>query len=225
MSTLSKAEGGAGNWDGMFNGSVIPSGGLMVRMCLRLPRGRETSKPRRYTLAVAMKGLALVVIGALGLASCRSAKNSPQEEVGAGDNPTPSGAAVLPDPCIEFLRQVRCWLRAAGNDTADVDRAVGNARASFEGRPHAAEACERASVFRADLIASSGCAHAGGDATKLPDATPAQCPEGEHFFVRRDGHVSGCHRDCTLPADCPDGSRCASLGSAAGGPIDEQFCE
>jgi len=34
----------------------------MVRMRIRLPRKRETSKPRRYTLSVAMKGSALAIL-------------------------------------------------------------------------------------------------------------------------------------------------------------------
>jgi hypothetical protein len=80
-------------------------------------------------------------------------------------------------------------------------------------------------ALRADLLASAGCAHAGDDLSKLPPAVAAVCPAGEHFFVRRDGHVSGCHRECALPADCPGGSLCASIGSVAGGPTDQSFCE
>jgi hypothetical protein len=48
---------------------------------------------------------------------------------------------------------------------------------------------------------------------------------GEFFFLRRDGRISGRHRDCALPADCPDGSSCKSIGTAPGGPVEEQFCE
>jgi hypothetical protein len=59
----------------------------------------------------------------------------------------------------------------------------------------------------------------------LPDSAAVECPAGEFFFVRRDGHVSGCHRDCTSSADCPSGSACESTGSVPGGPIEEPFCE
>jgi len=144
-------------------------------------------------------------------------------EDGAANTAAPPGA--LAPPCVELLGQLQCWLRSAGNETEAVARAVGNARASFETRPEAAEACERAMVFRAELVASVGCTHAGGDARTLPPGVPVPCRPGEHFFVRRDGHVSGCHRDCTFPTDCPVGTSCNSVGSAAGGPIEEPFCE
>jgi hypothetical protein len=210
----------------MFNGAFIPARGFDGADARPVAsQARDVEAETIYALSVATKGSALVFVGALGLASCRSEKSTSPAEVSAGEGPAAGGAAVLPDPCVDFLRKVRCWLRAAGNDAAEVDRAVGNARASFEARPQPAEACERASVFRAELIASAGCAHAGGDSSKLPAAVPVECPTGEYFFMRRDGHVSGCHRDCALPADCPDGSRCASVGSAADGPIDEPFCE
>ena len=49
--------------------------------------------------------------------------------------------AALPAPCAQFLAQLQCWLRASGNDTTEVDRAVGDARALFEARSDAAESC------------------------------------------------------------------------------------
>jgi hypothetical protein len=169
----------------------------------------------------------LAALAVVGLGSCRSSSGGSQVELGAAAS-VPGASAVsptaLPPPCVEFLGQLQCWLRASGNGPDDVEHAVSNARASFEAHPQRAESCERAMVYRHQLIASTGCAHAG-EAPKLPPGVAADCPPTEHFFVRQDGHVSGCHRDCTLPADCPGGSSCTGLGSAAGGPIDERFCE
>jgi hypothetical protein len=180
-------------------------------------------------VVIARASAPLILFGSLALASCHGVGGGSKAEGSGGASEDAAAKAVspvaLPPPCVEFLGQFQCWLRAAGNAVADIGRAVGNARASFEARPQAAEACERAMVFRAKLIASAGCAHPGGDARNLPLAVPAECPPGEHFFVRSDGHVSGCHRDCTVPADCPVGASCISEGSAADGPIDEPFCE
>jgi hypothetical protein len=171
----------------------------------------------------------LTLLGALAVASChaRGGGSPPGVSVGAAEDSTATTASpiALPPPCVELLAQLQCWLRAAGNDADAIGRALSNARASFEARPDAAVACERVMAFRAELIASVGCTHAGGDARTLPPSVPAPCRPGEYFFVRRDGHVSGCHRDCTFPTDCPVGTSCKSVGSAAGGPIDEPFCE
>lgn len=188
---------------------------------------QETQAPprRRLTGGSVRTTMALVLLGGAALVSCRNAGSGSRVEGGVVGDAGVLAAPVLPPPCTEFLRQYRCWLRASGSNGADVDRAVGNARASFESRPLSAESCERAMVFRAEPFASTGCAHAGDDSRELPLAVAIECPPGEHFFVRRDGHVSGCHRDCTVTADCPDGSSCKSEGSAAGGPIDERFCE
>jgi hypothetical protein len=166
-------------------------------------------------------------VGAVILVSCRSQTSGSYSggtgAASAGPAASHGEPDTLPGPCIDFLGRLRCLLRAAGNGPADVDRAVSDARASFEERPQAAEFCERAMVYRAELMASVGCANAGSDA--LPHGARAECVPGEHFFVRRDGHVSGCRRECVVAADCADGSSCVAVGSAAGGPIDEHFCE
>jgi hypothetical protein len=171
----------------------------------------------------------LTLFGSLALASCHGSSGGSPTGVGVGAAEDPgvktASAIPLPPSCIELLEQLECWLRAAGNEPGAIAQAIGNARASFEARPEAAESCERVQVFRAELIASAGCAHPGDAARNLPPSAPAPCRPGEHFFVRRDGHVSGCHRDCTVAADCPVGTSCTSVGSAAGGPIEEPFCE
>jgi hypothetical protein len=174
--------------------------------------------------------VAIVVLAACQ-ASCQSAVDRANANVDISSAEIPASPTIavaplaLPDPCVDFLSQLTCWLRAAGNSPADVDRAVGNARARFEARPNADEACEAAMVYRHELLGAAGCAHAFVDPLALPTSAIAECPPGEYFFVRRDGHVSGCHRDCSLRADCPEGSSCTATGSAAGGPIDEHFCE
>lgn len=132
---------------------------------------------------------------------------------------------VLPPPCAEFLFQLRCWLRASGNGDVDVRRAVGNARARLEAQPSPSSICESAMVYRHDAIAAAGCSDVRPDLDALPTGEPIPCTEHEYFFVRRDGHVAGCHRDCTTSGDCPRGQSCSSTGSTAGGPIDERFCE
>jgi hypothetical protein len=170
----------------------------------------------------------LALVGALALPRCHSTGGgSPSDGGAVPDDPASSAAApaLLPPPCVEFLGQLQCWLRASGNDARDVDRAVGLARASFEARPSPAGACEHAMVFRAEMIGAAGCAHAAAALGQLPPSASPDCPPGEFFFLRRDGRISGCHRDCTLPSDCPAGSSCKSVGTAPGGPVDENFCE
>jgi len=146
----------------------------------------------------------------------------------ADPRPSPSAPPApvpVPASCVEFMSQLQCWLRASGNPEMDVERAVGNTRARMERRPNAEQVCEAAMVYRRDLIGAAGCAHATPDVNALPASALATCGPGEFFFVRRDGHVSGCRRECALPSDCPAGTRCAPTGAAAGGPIDERFCE
>jgi hypothetical protein len=82
-----------------------------------------------------------------------------------------------------------------------------------------------AKTFRHGKFEAIGCAEVPGDLRSLPASKPAACPPEEHFFIRRDGRVIGCRRDCAETKDCPQGSSCASIGSAPGGPIDEPFCD
>jgi hypothetical protein len=144
---------------------------------------------------------------------------------------TRSSDGQLPATCVQLLLQARCWLRKAGNDAWEVDRAIGAARATLEspvpwGPPHAAaDYCQMAQTFRHSTFEGSGCAATPGDLRSLPASKPAACPSEEHFFIRHDGRVIGCRRDCATAKDCPDGSSCGSVGSAPGGPIDEPFCD
>jgi hypothetical protein len=82
-----------------------------------------------------------------------------------------------------------------------------------------------AKTFRRSKLQAIGCAEATADLRALPASHAAACGPGEHFFIRRDGRVMGCRRDCTDAKDCPEGSACKNLGSAPGGPIDEPFCD
>jgi hypothetical protein len=177
------------------------------------------------------RGLTCALLASVALAGCRGGGRASSSDGGrraaAPDDSTAEQESPRPLPpgCVQLLSQLQCWLRASGNSGADVGRAVGNARAVFEARPDAAAACERAANFGRAAIGSAGCGDLNGDVRDLPASALAGCAPGEHFFVRRDGHVSGCHRDCTTTDDCPAGAKCESTGSAAGGPVDEPFCE
>ena len=138
--------------------------------------------------------------------------------------------AELPANCFRFLAQLECWMGKDGNDPADVRRALGVARGVFEARApgdageDAGAYCGRALAYRNPLLQVSGCDHVVASSS-LPPPQPSPCGADEHFFMRRDGHVSGCHPDCVGDPDCPHGTTCRSIGTAAGGPIDEPFCE
>ncbi len=169
----------------------------------------------------------LAMTAVLALVSCRSGASGTSGNVAVPkDTALPEAApAALPGSCVELLAKLQCWLRASGDPPADVARAVGNARASLAKRLGASESCNQTLTFRAARFASAGCASSDVSLSNLPPAAAIECPPGEFFFVRQDGHLSGCHRDCTVSADCPAGSTCSSVGSAAGGPTEEQFCE
>lgn len=159
------------------------------------------------------------------LLACRTGSTaSPGAAASQGTAPI-EVAPPLPPGCVQFLAQLQCWLRASGNAPEAVTRAVGNARAVFEAHPDAATTCERAASARRPEIGSAGCNDVNGDLRELPASSRAQCPPDEHFFIRRDGRVSGCHPDCATSDDCPRWQSCTGIGTAAGGPIDEPFCE
>jgi hypothetical protein len=167
-----------------------------------------------------------VLLAVATILSCESASPVARtvqdvERIDAG----PTVSRSLSRGCVQFLAQLQCWLRASGNGPSDVSRAVGNARFAFEGWSASAEVCEHAAYLRSAAFGSAGCQDLNGDVRDLPPAAAVECPEGEFFFVRIDGHVSGCHQDCITDEDCASGATCASTGSAAGGPIDEPFCE
>jgi hypothetical protein len=168
------------------------------------------------------------------LAACQSA---PTPAVPEGDAPnavrpeTGATTAALPAGCVLFLSQLDCWLRKAGNEPERVDVAVGGARAVFESRPAGAAAedtearCERAMAGTRMSLEAIGCEDVRAALAALPPSDPVACPPDEHFFIRRDGWIAGCHADCATSADCPRGSSCSSIGSSPGGPIEEAFCE
>ena len=173
----------------------------------------------------------LVVAAGVALAYCRSGGSGPSHEAAraataAADTESPlETVPALPPGCVQFLSQLQCWLRARGNAPADVTRAIANARYVMESRSDAAVACERGANLRRREIGSAGCSDLNGDMRDLPASAEIECGPDAHFFVRRDGRVSGCHHDCSSSDDCSAGEECNSIGSAAGGPIDEPFCE
>jgi len=168
-----------------------------------------------------------------GAASCWTAGTvttaGPERLTRVGEAP---GAKVeLPASCVTFLAQVQCRLRAAGNDAPQVDRALAALRASFEAQPPAGDGddtdagCNNGIRLRRPAIEAAGCASAAGRLADLPPGHPAECAPREFFFVRRDGRVVGCRRDCATSQDCPAGTSCTAIGYAAGGPLDQPFCE
>jgi len=178
--------------------------------------------------------LPAAVFATLALGACRNASSaaSAEAEVASSRSAvTTSQASDLPPGCVLFLAQVQCWLRKSGNVPAEADRAVGAARALLESRPpvgppdDTAMRCQRAQARRKEDFEAAGCEEVVAELATLPPADPIACPSNEHFFIRRDGRVSGCHPDCVTSADCPSGSSCTGVGSAPGGPIEEPYCE
>jgi hypothetical protein len=134
-------------------------------------------------------------------------------------------ANILPPACVLFLKEERCWLRSVGNEEDSVEVAIGNARAAYERWHHSADSCKADTQFETPAIEAAGCARAKDDPQPLPAPFRVDCPADFFFFVREDGHVSGCHPTCTVSEDCDDGAKCAATGSSVGGPILEPFCE
>lgn len=167
------------------------------------------------------------------LAACQSAPApaTPEADARPSVQRQASATTALPAECVLFLSQLDCWLGKAGNEPEQVEIAVGTARASFESRPAGTpiddtEArCERAMAGTRVSLEAVGCESVHANAGALPPADPVVCPPDEHFFIRRDGWIAGCHPDCATSADCPRGSSCSAIGSSPGGPIEEAFCE
>jgi len=168
------------------------------------------------------------------LAACESAPAPATPEVDArspAQRETSAASPALPSGCVLFLSQLDCWLRKAGNEPEQVDIAVGTARATFESRPAGVpiedtEArCERAMSGTRTALEAIGCENVQADPSTLPPVDLVACPRDQHFFIRRDGWIAGCHPDCATSADCPKGWSCSSIGSSPGGPIEEAFCE
>ena len=136
-----------------------------------------------------------------------------------------SEGSPLPPACVSFLEKERCWLRSVGNDESRVDLAIGDARALYERWHESADSCRAETQLETTSFEAVGCARPEDDPTPLPAAARVDCPADTFFFVRQDGHVSGCHSTCTVSEDCDDGLRCSGTGSSAGGPTLEQFCE
>jgi hypothetical protein len=179
-------------------------------------------------MAPRLAGLVLLL-----LAACEPA---PAPATPEADAPSPiqrkaNATSALPPACVVFLSQLDCWLRRAGNEPEQVDIAVGTARATFESRPVGAPIedtqarCERAMAGTRLSLEAIGCEDVHANASALPPADPVGCPPDQHFFIRRDGWVAGCHPDCATSADCPKGSSCSSIGTSPGGPIEDAFCE
>jgi hypothetical protein len=141
------------------------------------------------------------------------------------------GKVELPASCVIFLAQLQCRLRVTGNEAPAIDLALGALRASLEAPSVAGvvgdlEArCKNDMRVRQPAIAAAGCGDAVGRLGDLPPSHPANCAPQEFFFVRSDGRVAGCRRDCTNSRDCPTGTSCTAIGYAPGGPLDEPFCE
>jgi hypothetical protein len=162
----------------------------------------------------------LLVAACLVFAPRRRARRSTRAALALATESSP-----LPPACVSFLKEERCWLRSVGNSEDRVELAIGDARAVYERWHESADACRVETQFETTAFEAVGCAHAGDDPRPLPGAARAECPPGTFFFVRQDGHVSGCRPTCTVAEDCDDGSRCSGTGSSAGGPIQEPFCE
>jgi len=172
------------------------------------------------------------VVLAVG-ASCWTAGNVTTSSPG---RLTRGGEAIgtkveLPASCVTFLAQLQCRLRVAGNDAPAIDHAVGALRASLEATPPPGDVndpdarCKNDIRLRRPAIESAGCENVAARLADLPQSRSADCAPREFFFVRRDGRVAGCRRDCTTSQDCPAGTSCTAVGYAPGGPLDEPFCE
>jgi len=168
------------------------------------------------------------------LAACQSSPTpvTPETDtLSAVQREASVGPSALPADCTLFLAQLDCWLRRAGNEPEQVDLALGTARAIFESRPSGAPIedtkarCQRAMAGTRMSLEATGCENVHADPNALPPADLVACPPDQHFFIRRDGWIAGCHVDCATSADCPKGSSCSSIGSSPGGPIEEAFCE
>jgi hypothetical protein len=179
-------------------------------------------------MATRLAGLALLLV------ACQSSPVpvAPETDARSAVQREAIGASpVLPAGCVLFLTQLDCWLRRAANEPEQVDIAVGTARAVFESRPAGAPAedtearCQRAMAGTRMSLEAIGCENVHADPSALPPADLVACPPDQHFFIRRDGWIAGCHSDCATSADCPKGSSCSSIGSSPGGPIEEAFCE
>ncbi len=168
------------------------------------------------------------------LAACQGAPSpvTPESDALTPEHRQQSAATSRPPAeCVLFLAQLDCWLRKAGNEPEQVDVALGTARATFESRvtgvpvDDTAARCNRAMAGTRAALEAIGCEDVRADLGALPPADLVACPPDEHFFIRRDGWIAGCHPDCATSADCPRGSSCSAIGSSPGGPIEEAFCE
>jgi len=185
------------------------------------------SRPGAGGLALAGVALAAVV------SSCWTAANvttaSPDRLMSRGEAAGPR--VDLPASCVAFLAQLQCRLRVAGNEGPQIDRVLGALRASLESPPPTGGVSDPDARCKNDMrigraaIESAGCESTAGQLAELPPSRPADCGAREFLFVRRDGRVAGCHRDCATSEDCPAGAACTGVGYAPGGPLDEPFCE
>jgi hypothetical protein len=180
-----------------------------------------TSTARRVSPWRMAIWLVALVLGA----ACFTATPRLRANASARDLRAAAAQSALPSACVSFLKDERCWLRGVGNEEERVERAIADERAVYQRWHESAEACRTETQFETPIFEETGCVSAANDPQPLPVASQVDCPAGTFFFVRQDGHVSGCRQTCTVSEDCDDGSRCSSIGTAAGGPVLESFCE
>jgi hypothetical protein len=201
-----------------------PSGSDVTDIVAEHPTLMDPLRAARLPLSGAVLAVA---------ASCWTAGNvttaNPEPMPRSGE--TSATKRELPASCVTFLAEIQCRLRASGNEGPTIDRALGALRASLEAPPPTDVVtdpdgrCKNDIRMRRSAIESAGCEGAVGRLADLPPSRPANCGPQEFFFVRSDGHVSGCRRDCVGSQDCPAGTSCTAIGFAPGGPLDEPFCE
>lgn len=219
-----------GRGEGVRSGSEQTASRLQGACAMRHRRSAA-----RFTTTVASATLAAATL--LSLPACRrttsdSAPGTAPPLTGVAE-PMPSEQTTAPmgPSCLLLLAQAECWMRRAGNPPSRIHVALAVIREELEhaapegvGYDAVAE-CEWAMAFRRLAVEQAGCADVASEPADLPASAAPGCAPGEHFFIRRDGWIVGCRRDCVRAQDCEPGRSCSSVGSAPGGPIDEPFCD
>jgi hypothetical protein len=77
-------------------------------------------------------------------------------------------------------------------------------------------------TYGRETFEASDCADVVADIRALPPADPVTCAPDEHFFIRHDGWVAGCHLDCATAADCSC-RQARAVGRVALGCADASF--
>ncbi|HEY6461120.1 MAG TPA: hypothetical protein VIY73_13240 [Polyangiaceae bacterium] len=171
-----------------------------------------------------MFGPPVALVAALLACAC-------DKKTGASPAPPTSATAqaasfdVLPPPCRRVAAEATCWLRASGNPEEDVERAMASALEvlSKVSASDQVRQCEQAGKSLADRFASAKCT--GAELAPAKAGAAPRCATGEFFFIRGDGRIAGCRRECSTDGDCATGARCKGVGSSVGGPTEQPFCE